>query len=266
MPVARAIGYAERAAFYEAEYATTADHAFLKALVTPDVRAILEIPAGVGRNLDWLAATGRDVVMADLEPAMVVRLRQRIAERRAEERVTALVADMRYLNLPRRFDLVIVPQGGLQLLPGPEDALRALTSLRLHLRPTGRLVLDLATFEAGVDGDEDTRPSYFDPAVPNGQLVQEWTRLLPDGGQLTRWRTQHLEPDTLTTTFFYRIEIPDGSVEESSFVMGSRRYQHDQVMLLVDAAGLCAQAVYRNYRSDSYTCSGHRMIFLLTVA
>jgi cyclopropane fatty-acyl-phospholipid synthase-like methyltransferase len=182
VPVVRAISYAERAAFYETEYATTADHAFLKALVTPDVHAILEVPAGVGRNLDWLAATGREVVMADLERAMIVHLRERLAERGAQERVTALVADMRSLNLPRRFDLLIVPQGGLQLLSGPEDALRALQSLRPHLRSRGRLVLDLATFEAGVDGDEDARPSYFDPIVPNGQLVHEWVRPLPDGG------------------------------------------------------------------------------------
>jgi len=266
VPVARAITYAERAGFYETEYATTVDHAFLKALVTPDVRAILEVPAGVGRNLDWLAATRREVVMADLEPAMVARLRERIAERHPEERVTALAADMRYLNLPRRFDLIIVPQGGLQLLPGPEDALRALTSLRLHLRPTGRLVLDLATFEAGVDGDDEAGPSYFDPTVPNGQLVHEWTRPLPDGKQLTRCRTQHLEPETLTTTFFYRLAGTDGTVEESNFVMGSRRFQHDQVMLLADAARLHMQAVYRNYHGDPYMGSGHRMIFVLTVA
>ena len=266
MPVVRSIGYAERAAFYETEYATTADHAFLRALVTPEVRTILEVPAGVGRNLDWLSATGRAVVMADLEPVMIARLQGRIAERGAVACVTALVADMRYLSLPQRFDLLIVPQGGLQLLPGPEDALRALTSLHRHMSDTGRVVLDLATFEAGVDGDEDARPSYFDPIVPNGQLVHEWTRPLPDGRSLTRSRTQHLGPDTLTTTFFYRLEAPDGSVEESSFVMGSRRYRYEQVVLLADTVGLRVERICRNYRGDPYLGSGHRMIFVLTVA
>ncbi len=266
MAVVRSISYAERAAFYETEYSTTADHAFLETLVTPDVRAILEVPAGVGRNLDWLAASGREVVMADLEPAMIDRLRERVTDRGALERVTALVADMRYLSLPRRFDLIIVPQGGLQLLPGPEDALTALGTLRPHLHATGRLVLDLATFEGGVDGDEDARPAYFDPTVPNGQLVHDWTRPLPDGRALTRCRTQHLEPDTLTTTFFYRLAGTDGTVEESSFAMGSRRYQHEQLMLLADTVGLSVERVCRNYRGDPYLGSGHRMIFVLTVA
>jgi SAM-dependent methyltransferase len=266
MPVVRAIGYAERAAFYETEYATTADHAFLRALVTSDVCTILEVPAGVGRNLEWLADSGRAVVMADLEPAMIARLRERIAERGAAACVTALMADMRYLSLPQRFDLLIVPQGGLQLLPGPEDALRALTSLHRHMSDSGRLVLDLTTFEAGIDGDDDARSSYFDPIVPNGQFVHEWTRPLPDGRSLTRCRTQHLERDTLTTTFFYQIEAPDGSVEESSFVMGSRRYQYEQVALLADTVGLRVERVCRNYRGDPYLGSGHRMIFVLTVA
>ena len=266
MPIARTISYADRAAFYETEYATSADHAFLRALVTPDVRAILEVPAGIGRNLEWLADSGREVVMVDLEPAMIARLRERIAERDAVARIAALVADMRYLSLLGRFGLVIVPQGGWQLLPGPGDALRALTSLRRHISDTGRLVLDLATFEASVDGDEDARPAYFDPIVPNGQLVHEWTRPLPDGRSLTRSRSQHLEPDTLTTTFFYRIEAPDGSVEESSFIMGSRRYQYEQVVLLADTVGLRVERVCRNYRGAPYLGSGHRMIFVLTVA
>lgn len=169
-------------------------------------------------------------------------------------------------RLPWLFDLLIVPQGGLQLLSGPEDALRALRTLRCHLRTTGRVVLDLATFDVDADCDEDARPSYFDPTIPNGQLIHEWTRPLNDGERLTRSRIQHLGPHTLCTTFFYRLQAPGRPVQGSSFVMRSYRYQYAQVIVLIRASGLRVQGVCKNYKGDPYDGSGHRMIFVLTVA
>lgn len=266
MPVGGRIGYAERAAFYATEYATTVDHDFLKCLVTRGVRSILEIPAGVGRNLDWLAATGREVVMADLEPEMIRRLSERIAEQGAGDRVSALVADMRSVDLDRTFDLVLVPQGGIQLLSDERDAARALALLRRHLAPLGTLLVDLATFEAGPEEEDEARPAYFDPAVPNGLLVDEWVRRLPEGGTLTRRRTQHLDRSALTTTFFYTIETAEGGSEETSFVMVSRRYEYERVVALVDGAGLAVRRVCRSYRGDPYESVGHRMIFVLAAA
>ena len=263
MPVGHCIGYAERAAFYATEYVTTVDHDFLKSLVTDEVRSILEIPAGVGRNLGWLAGTRRDVVMADLEPEMIRRLSERIAEERGDDRLTALVADIRFLELGRTFDLVLVPQGGLQLLPGAGDVARALDRLQRHLAPQGTLLVDLATFEAAPEEEDAARPAYFDPAIPSGLLVHEWVRPLPFGGMLTRRRTQHLDRNALTTTFFYSVETANGASEEASFVMVSRCYRYEQVAALVGAAGLAIRQVCRNYRRDPYLGTGHRIIFVL---
>ena len=120
---ARRITYKERAEFYEIEYATDVDQAFLYSLVTADVHSLLEIPAGVGRNLSWLHATGRLVVVADRERAMVQQLSTHIQNRGAADAILPVVADMCDLSLGRIFDLILVPQGAFQLLLNSQDAL-----------------------------------------------------------------------------------------------------------------------------------------------
>jgi SAM-dependent methyltransferase len=259
---ARRITYKERAEFYETEYATDVDQAFLCSLVTADVHSLLEIPAGVGRNLSWLHATGRLVVVADRERAMVQQLSTRIQSRGAADSIRPVVADMCDLSLGRVFDLILVPQGAFQLLLNSQDALRALRGFRRHLAHDGRLLIDLATFQSDICGDEHIRPSYYDPSIPNGQLVAEWSRVLPAGGTLTRARIQCLQEEMLTTTFYYTFQRNEQK-EHLIFVMKSRRYSSEQFLVLCHQAGLIPRHIYRNYSYDPYLSVGHRMIFLL---
>ncbi len=258
----RCITYKERAEFYETEYATDVDLAFLCSLVTADVHSILEIPAGVGRNLSWLYATRRLVVVADQETAMVQQLSARIQSMGMADYIQPVVADMRNLSLGQVFDLILVPQGAFQLLPNPQDALRALSRFRCHLAHNGRLLIDLATFQTDICGDEHIRPSYYDPSIPNGQLIAEWTRVLQTGGTLTRARIQCLQEEMLTTTFYYTLRANEQE-EHLTFVMKSRRYCYEQLLALCHQAGLVPRHVYRNYSYDPYLSFGHRMVFLL---
>ena len=258
----RDITYKERAQFYGTEYATDVDQIFLRSLVTASVHSILEIPAGVGRNLPWLHATGRLVVVADREAAMVEQLSARIQATGAADHIQPVIADMRDLSLGQVFDLILVPQGAFQLLPNPQNALRALSGFRCHLAHNGRLLIDLATFQADICGDEHIRPSYYDPSIPNGQLVAEWTRVLQTGGTLTRACIQCLQEEMLTTTFYYTLRANEQE-EHLTFVMKSRRYCYEQLLALCHQAGLIPRHIYRNYSYDPYLSVGHRMVFLL---
>ena len=260
---AQCITYKERAQFYQTEYATDVDQVFLQSLVTADVHSILEIPAGVGRNIPWLHATGRSIVVADRETAMVEQLSTRIQAIGAADHIQPVVADMCDLSLCRVFDLILVPQGAFQLLPNQRDVLRALHGFRRHLALGGRLLIDLATFQASVSDDGHIRPSYYDPSIPNGQLVAEWTRVLQAGGSLARSRIQHMQEEMLTTTFYYTLRDRDNQEEHLTFIMRSRRYSYEQFLTLCRHAGLIPLHIYRNYARDPYLSVGHRMIFLL---
>ena len=259
----------ERATFYEVEYNTSADHRWFKHLLQEGVQTVLEIPCGVGRNLDCWLGTGRQVVMADLEPAMVARLTQRIEAHGPEAKrfLTPAVANMCSFYLPHTFELIVVPQGGFQLLQSEEEALAALHQFHLHLAPQGLVSIDLATFQAGPAEDEAIRPSYFNSQAPNGVLCHDWTRELPTGGTLSRAHTQWLTEEELQTHFFYTRSIPHPTAEaerrQDTLVIQSRRYTKECFLALARRANFRTIAVYRNYDGASYEGWGYRMIFLL---
>ncbi len=106
---------------------------------------VLELGAGTGR-VSWpLTEAGLEVVGLDLSPAMIERARTKGAGYAAATRVRArfVQADMADFALERRFPLAIVPFRGFQSLLTAEAQRRSLASIRRHLLPGGRLVLDL---------------------------------------------------------------------------------------------------------------------------
>jgi SAM-dependent methyltransferase len=259
------ITYKERSEFYEYEYTTAIDQKFLKSLITPDVGSILEVPSGVGRNAVWLAKTGRSIVVVDREFNMIKRLRERMG---ACESVYSLVADMRSFSFNKQFDLIIVPQGGFQLIIDENDARSALENLYQCLSPTGKLVVDIAVFNPRWPGDKSVRPSYYDPVIEDGQLVHEWERKLPDGRSLKRSRIQHHEHSVLRTVFRYSIADALGNVKSMTSEMKSKIYSYDLFIAIAKQSNLHPIAVYRNYEFEPFTeqnaSQSGRMIFLMT--
>ncbi|MFH9426357.1 class I SAM-dependent methyltransferase [Streptomyces sp. NPDC017529] len=265
-------GYRRRAHFYDVEYRTTEDHGYLQRLVTDRVRSILEIPSGSGRNADWLIAAGRRVVCADLEPGMVDQVRARIEKAAAQDRVTAVQADMRELDLPERFDLILVPQEAFQLLHEPGDAERALPRLASHLRPGGTLLLDLHTFDS--DGsragsrarDVSPLPDYFDPRLAEGRVVTEWRRPVPPTGWLERARSQHSEGSRMRIVYDYRFGEGDRELDRWTSSIRMRRYTADGIADLAARSGLRIQRMALDYAGTPWVPGAARMVTHLCAA
>jgi SAM-dependent methyltransferase len=259
----RQVDYAGRARYYEVEYQAKNDQLFLRSLVTDRVRAILEIPCGTGRSLGWLAETGREIVLADLEPEMVRRAQERVRQLGVTGRVRCVVADLRTIHLGRRFDLVLVPQEAFQLLSGTVDAVAALSQLRRHLRPGGTLVVDLHSFAADPHAEPDAALDYFDPGQPDGVMIPEWTRPVADG-QLTRQRTQWQRGSTVRIGYSYTLRGPDGTAADSwQSEVVLRRYRLPEFSALATRAGLRVRQVLRNYAGHPYLPGSARAVVLL---
>ncbi|SEM94767.1 class I SAM-dependent methyltransferase [Lihuaxuella thermophila] len=256
----RKITYQERAQFYDVEYVTDVDQHFLQSLVSSDVYSILEVPCGSGRNVSWLAETGCFVTQVDLEKSMVDKVKEKIKQANRQDRMLAIVSDMRDMNLEREFDLVLVPQEAFQLLANEHDAIKALLSFRKHLSMDGTIMIDLATFSH--KSKSHIGPSYYDPSFPNGELIREWTRQLPNGKSLTRSRIQHDLPSSLIVEFFYEIE---GNNQKETYVtnMLLRKYDFDHFRSLCKETALEVTEVYGDYNRASYTTDSERMILLL---
>jgi SAM-dependent methyltransferase len=103
---------------------------------------ILDVGCGTGRVAAALATDGHEVVAVDLSAPMLRLAEQRRASLEAEvaARLSFRQADMTTLDLGRDFALIVTPSRVFQFALTSDAQREALTALRRHLRPDGRLV------------------------------------------------------------------------------------------------------------------------------
>jgi SAM-dependent methyltransferase len=106
---------------------------------------VLELACGNGRVLLPIASAGFEVAGIDLSEAMLAVAARRLGEQSeaVRSRVSLRYADMRTFDLERNFGLVIIPGRSFQMLLTPEDEQRCLDRVREHLRPGGRVAIDV---------------------------------------------------------------------------------------------------------------------------
>jgi len=196
---------------------------------------------------------------------MIERLRQRLAGSPARYRDLELaVGDMRDLDLGERFDLILIQREAFQLLTDLGDAQRALERFALHLAAGGDLVIDLATLSRVEERDPALALSYYDPGIPDGEVIREWVRDLDSGARLERWRRQHHRGDgVVLIAFDYRYRDPCGAIERWRAEVPLRAFTREQVTAFAAAAGLTSRHVYRDYERRPYRPGAARMIFFL---
>jgi SAM-dependent methyltransferase len=175
---------------------------------------ILDVGCGTARVAAALATDGHEVVGVDLSAPML-----RLAERRRETldpevaaRLSFRRADMTGLDLGRDFALIVAPARVFQFLLTTEAQRQALAALRNHLRPKGRLVLDL--FDPLLDlvvpginfpdrGGEVIHPTSGNrvawevtarnPEPARQLIVEDWTaREIDPSGEVLRTDTERL--------------------------------------------------------------------------
>ncbi|MGF9761010.1 class I SAM-dependent methyltransferase [Microvirga sp. 0TCS3.31] len=103
--------------------------------------SVLELGSGTGHKLIPIASDGHPCVGVELSPDMLVEARRKADERGVE--VEWVQGDMRELDLGRTFDLVLIAANSLLHLHEADDLVDCFRSVRRHLAPGGRLVLDV---------------------------------------------------------------------------------------------------------------------------
>ena len=100
---------------------------------------VLELGAGTGRITLGIAQAGVSVHALDADPAMLDKLRQKLANqpREVQERVVVIVGDMRTFTLAERFALIVAPFRAFLHNLTEDDQLACLGRVREHLRPGG---------------------------------------------------------------------------------------------------------------------------------
>ncbi|MBB6629492.1 class I SAM-dependent methyltransferase [Nocardioides sp. KIGAM211] len=158
---------------------------------------VLELGCGTGHKLIPIAADGSSCVGLDLSASMLAE-----ARRKADEHGVVLEwvqGDMTAFDLGRTFDLVVIAANSLLHLLEADDLVSCLASVRRHLAPGGRLVLDVfnpsVRMLAEADGVRRNRESlsFTDPDL--GRVRVEVAETYDALAQVTRG-TWHLSTDT----------------------------------------------------------------------
>lgn len=172
--------------WYDAEYVHVgADIPGYRAFAARVGGPILELACGTGRLTFPMAETGCRVLGIDRSPAMIQRAEEKRLglEAPVRDRVELQVADMRSLELRRRFTSVVVGLNSLMHMTTDDDLRAALASARRHLEPEGRLALDVfmpppAAFGRDPEARFDPQ-EMIDPRDGQRYLVTESTAYDP---------------------------------------------------------------------------------------
>jgi SAM-dependent methyltransferase len=156
---------------------------------------VLELACGTGRLTVALARDGHAATGLDQAPSMLAEARRRAAE--AGVAVAWVQADMVRFELGRRFGLIILTGNSLCHLLDLPAIEGCLASVRRHLAPGGRFVIDVFVPDprllARDPGERYAFGQYEDPDGRGLVVVTASNRYEPDT-QINRIRTEHRYP------------------------------------------------------------------------
>ena len=252
--------YAAIAEWYDVEHdAFTEDAECFTSLLaaTHEQRAsILEIGSGTGRLAAALAIAGHDIAGVEPSAAMRARTAERLARlpERVARRIRIVAGDASALGLPTgsRFDAAILSVNTLAHLLTAEERHRALTGAYEHLRPQGRLLVDL-----DLVGPRRLRDTA-------GQLWWQGTWSLAEGQSLlTHFITgaSGPAPGTVEVVHLYDAQAPDGTLRRTVARMPLALLSAGEVEVALLRAGFRIEAVYGAYDLTPYDDASPRVLF-----
>jgi len=134
--------YEEQAEFYDfVSKPLFGDVEFYRRLGEAIGGPVLEIGIGTGRVAIPLAEAGIPVVGVDDSPAMLDVLRGKLESSETAGNIELFEGDMRTLDLPNRYRLIIAPFRAFNHMLTDADRRAALTSMKAHLAPEGRIAI-----------------------------------------------------------------------------------------------------------------------------
>ena len=136
------------------------DLPYWERLATERGGPVLDLGAGTGRVSLHLAARGHEVVAVDDAPELLAALRERADERGLEVEVEE--ADVRRLDLGRRFPLIIAPMQLMHMLGGSENRRAALSAAASHLGEGGLIAAAILEEPLPPTGRTESLPDVRD--------------------------------------------------------------------------------------------------------
>ncbi len=210
--------------------------------------AVLEIGCGTGRLLIPTARAGFHITGLDNSKEMLEICGRKLNDESSEVRgrVNLVCADMRDFDLKSKFSLVTIPFGPFNYLVSVEEQIRCLHCIKLHLRDTGALVMDLwypnlRELSASEEGAEI--------------VSSETPFFMPDGRSVT-WGIRNASVDynrqVIHEEMFYDIRYPDGHEEHMVYPSPMRYFFRYEVEHLLARTGFRTESVYAGFDREPF--------------
>ncbi len=220
---------------------------------------VLELACGTGRVAIPIAQAGVPVVGLDSSAAMLKLARAKARRLKlGSERVRFVHGDMRSFSLAQRFPLAIIPFRSFQLLLSVAEQHQALETIRAHIAPGGRLIVDLFVPDPELLTGDSSTPRF------DHEVVDPTT-----GHQLIVWSQPQY--DNFNQVINNRTIVEEmnehGEVVHRSHVDSQMRYSYRfEVLHLLAASGYEVEEVYGSFDREPLSESSTEMIWVATPA
>lgn len=224
------------------------DFELLARLVSGGGSAVLDAACGAGRATRFLARMTQPVVGIDRSSRMLKLAQVRTAD--LDHPPSLVQADLRALQLRAQFSLITMVCNSFVDLVRPEDQLRCLENLRDHLRPEGRLLIDV------------TPPRAYERI--DGQVIQlacpemrKWTRV--ECRLLSTMRSRKVRLERISYGFYDGTELKRELHAEHERAL----IDHQQFLEIASHAGLIPADVFGSYACEPYVDGSPWQIYVL---
>ncbi len=191
---------------------------------------VLELACGTGRLILALLREGKDVDGVDLSAEMLARCRAKVEA--AGYSAGLFRQPMEKFDTGRRYGSVVVTGGSFQLVPTLEGARSALAAVHRHLRPGGRLIMDLVIGPAPFGGTDPNIWQIGRIAVRGRERVVYSCRTVSDSfvqqsHLLTRY--EHFRNDRLVETLGGELLLREYSRIEAELLLREQGFEVERV-------------------------------------
>ncbi len=158
--------------FYDADkkFAGADEIHFYSSFFDKKESLILEPMCGSGRLLIPLMQEGFNIHGMDNSIPMLKSCRERAAKLGLKP--TLFEQSIENMELPHQYDIILIPLGSYQLLYPRSVAYKALQNFYKHLRPGGKLILDLFVPWESLYQNHEEEFSEKEVALPDGGIIK----------------------------------------------------------------------------------------------
>jgi SAM-dependent methyltransferase len=199
---------------------------------------VLELGAGTARVSMALAKAGHNVVGIELSEAMVLKGQEHLARENLTDRVTLQQGDMRSLELPQTFPVVIAPFNTLMHAYTMQDQDATLATVKRHLEPGGVFAFDV-----------------YNPNFGNLNVLRreaEWEQVGGERAELFLYQTLDADNQVLESRYYLDTVRGDGTLTRQTSSLKQRYYTRFELGRMLTQAGFQSVQIFGGFDKRRY--------------